>query len=237
MTDKSRLMKTIAVLQNTDAEHLGLVEDHLEGRNIRFRYIRPAHDERWEEKFDLPKDGLIVLGAAPYGTVSTPVVPLLEKKVTVINNCLQEQLPTLAFGTGTQLLMLAAGGAVRPSELSFSIDTAKRIHENALNGYIPEQYPMITYMRDFPVLPDHAEIHAALPDGTPALFQLPGNCLGFIGHPGMKSAMLEDSMVQTPAFHTAGPGDLVEVRRIQPQVEQSLVMMMTGVIQLTGWMN
>ena len=34
-------MKLIHVVQHTSAEYLGLIEDHLEGRGIRFRYHRP----------------------------------------------------------------------------------------------------------------------------------------------------------------------------------------------------
>ena len=34
-------MKTVCVLQHTEAEYLGLMEDHFEGRNIRFVYKRP----------------------------------------------------------------------------------------------------------------------------------------------------------------------------------------------------
>jgi hypothetical protein len=34
-------VKTVAVIQHTEAEYLGMIEDHLEGRNVRFRYFRP----------------------------------------------------------------------------------------------------------------------------------------------------------------------------------------------------
>ena len=34
-------MKNICVIQHTEAEFLGLMEDHFEGRNIRFHYNRP----------------------------------------------------------------------------------------------------------------------------------------------------------------------------------------------------
>ena len=34
-------MKTLCVLQHVQAEFLGLLEDHFEGRNIRFHYCRP----------------------------------------------------------------------------------------------------------------------------------------------------------------------------------------------------
>ena len=125
-------MRTIAVLQNTDSEHLGLVEDHLEGRNIRFRYVRPAHDSDWVRKAEMPKDGLILLGAAPYGTVSEPKMPLIDHKLRITEACLRKNLPILAFGTGAQLLCLALGGKVEQSELRLSVDSAYRTFDEAL---------------------------------------------------------------------------------------------------------
>ena len=41
---------TLQVIQHTSAEYLGLIEDHLEGRSIRFRYCRP-----FTGKVPLPK--------------------------------------------------------------------------------------------------------------------------------------------------------------------------------------
>ena len=230
-------MKTVSVLQNTDAEHLGLIEDHLEGRNIRFRYIRPAHDSSWVAKFDLPKDGLIILGAAPYGTISSPKLPLLDQRVKIIEACIDERLPVLAFGTGTQLLMLACGNTVKPSELSLRVQTAKKVDSEALNGHLPEEYPVVTYMRDIPVIPSDSRTLSITEDGVPALFQIFDNCLGFIGHPGLKSAMIEDSIVQMPAFDVAEPEVLEIIRNRQSEIELALASIMTGVIQLTGWMR
>ena len=230
-------MKTISVLQNTDAEHLGLVEDHLEGRNIRFRYVRPAHDKNWVNAMNQPKDGLIILGAAPFGTVSSPKLPLLNQRVKTIENCLTKQLPILAFGTGTQLLMLACGSKVEPRKLSLGIDTARKVDQDALSGHLPDEYPVITYMRDYPVIPDYARVLSITADGSPALFELFDNCLGFIGHPGLKSAMIEDSIVQMPAFDVDNPEVLEDIRKQQTEIEGTLVSIMTGVIQLTGWMR
>ncbi|MGB5578544.1 MAG: hypothetical protein WBM88_14140, partial [Woeseiaceae bacterium] len=34
-------MNVVAVVQHTSGEYLGLMEDHLEGRQIRFQYFRP----------------------------------------------------------------------------------------------------------------------------------------------------------------------------------------------------
>ena len=230
-------MKTISVLQNTDAEHLGLVEDHLEGRNIRFRYIRPAHDSNWASNLSQTKDGLILLGAAPFGSVSSPKLPLLEQRVKIIKDCLDQQMPILAFGTGTQLLTLATGGSVEPRELLLEIQTARRVDDQALNGHLPEEFPVVTYMRDFPNLVENARVLAVTERDEVALFQLYDNCLGFIGHPGIKSAMIEDSVVQLPALNDLDLDALESIRSQQADIEEVLVSMMTGVIQLTGWMQ
>ena len=36
------IVRTLAVIQHTSADYLGLMEDHLEGRRIRFHYYRPV---------------------------------------------------------------------------------------------------------------------------------------------------------------------------------------------------
>ncbi len=230
-------MRTIAVLQNSDAEHLGLIEDHLEGRNIRFRYVRPAHDSDWIRTAELPKDGLILLGAAPYGTVSEPKIPLFDHKMRIIDGCLRKNLPILAFGTGAQLLSLALLGTVEPMDLTVSVERAYRTDERALNGYLPEEYPVVTFMRDAPGAPPESTVLAESEDGRPMLFQAHYNCLGFYGHPGIKTAMIEDAIVQAPGFELGDAAVLSEVRSCQTELENALVPLMTGIIQITGWMQ
>ena len=230
-------MRTIAVLQNTDSEHLGLVEDHLEGRNIRFRYVRPAHDSDWVRKAEMPKDGLILLGAAPYGTVSEPKMPLIDHKMRITEACLRKNLPILAFGTGAQLLCLALGGKVEQSEMRLSVDSAYRTFDEALNGYLPQQYPVVNFMRDTPGAPPGAVVLSESEDGRPLLFQAHDNCLGFSGHPGIKSAMIEDAIVQAPGYDFGNTEALNELRQCQEELENTLVSMMTGIIQITGWMR
>ena len=230
-------MQTIAVLQNTAFEHLGLIEDHLEGRNIRFRYIRPTYDKDWRQTINQPKDGLIVLGAAPYGTVGTPVLDQLEDKIEAVRTCLKEKIPVLAISTGTQILSLASGNPVLPKQLTLEIKTAHQARSDSLNGYMPEKFPVATYMRDLPAIPEKAEILATFQDGSPAVFQMFETCLGFIGHPGMKSAMIEDSFVQIPEEAIDASDALGQLRVRQRELEDALVSMMTGIIQITGWMN
>ena len=230
-------MQTIAVLQQTDAEHLGLVEDHLEGRNIRFRYIRPAHDNDWIRKAELPKDGLILLGAAPYGTVSTPKIPLFDHKMRIIEACLLKSLPILAFGTGAQLLTLALHGRVEPTDLNICVERAHRTLDTALNGYLPAEYPVVTFMRDAPEPPPESKVLAKTANGRPLLFEARGNCLGFYGHPGIKSAIIEDAILQMPGHDFGDASVLEQIRLVQSELENALISMMTGIIQITGWMR
>ena len=70
-------MKTIWVLQHTEAEYLGLMEDHFEGRNLRFRYFRPFAAGGMVPEVPGNADGLILLGGGPYGIVSGHLLPSL----------------------------------------------------------------------------------------------------------------------------------------------------------------
>jgi hypothetical protein len=71
-------MKALCVLQHTEAEYLGLMEDHFEGRNIRFSYKRPFAPGGTIPADAGDYDGLILLGGGPYGIVSGHLLPSLE---------------------------------------------------------------------------------------------------------------------------------------------------------------
>ena len=49
-------MNVVAVIQHTSGEYLGLMEDHLEGRRIRFQYFRPFASGGKLPAGDLPAD-------------------------------------------------------------------------------------------------------------------------------------------------------------------------------------
>ncbi len=230
-------MHTISVLQNTDWEYLGFVEDHFEGRNIRFRYIRPAHQVTWQKTIRDLTDGLVILGAAPYGTVSDPVIAGLQAKIDAIGTYLDSNLPVVGFGSGAQMLALACGYSVEPRPMTVSVETAYKTNDDALNGFLPERYPVITFMQDVFEIPDEVKVLSRTQSGQTALFQLNGNCFGFLGHPGMKSAMIEDALVQCPEHSDYDIEQLQSVRNHQDDIASSLVSIMTGLIQVTGWMR
>lgn len=230
-------MKTLTVLQHTSAEYLGNIEDHLEGRRIRFRYSRPFATGGRVPKAGQLLDGLVLLGGGPWGSAGGRNVPTLIEELTLTKAALQKGLPVLGFGLGAQLLSIMAGGSVEQTELRFEIDEARRVDAAALGGFLPERYPLVLYGRDRPVPPPDARILAVDSTGHPALFQVGDNALGFTGHPGVKPAIIEDLIMEFDEA-PADPGPaLARLREVQNSVEDALVPIMAGVVKLCRWME
>ena len=218
------------VIQHTDGEHLGHLEDHLEGRNIRFTYMRPHTTSGTLPATVAYTDGVIVLGGGPWGAAGGRDVPTLADEVALVRDCMLRGVPVIAFGLGAQILALASGGGVEPAELRFEIIEASRTRDDALGGFLPEAFPVAVYMRDWPLPPPHADILANDAAGRALLFQPAPNCLGFVGHPGTKAGIIEEG--------PADPGpSLAELRRRQSEFEDALVRIMTGVVSIAGWMD
>jgi len=150
-------MKYLSVIQHTSADYLGLMEDHLEGRGIRFNYSRPFTEGASPPDIATIGDGLILLGGGPWGSAGTRDVPTLDVEVKLVRACLMMGKPVLAFGLGAQILSLAADGAVESSPLEFLAGTATRTDNNALNGFLPQKFAHITYGRDRPLPPPYAK--------------------------------------------------------------------------------
>lgn len=225
------------VIQHTDAEYLGLIEDHLEGRGIRFHYLRPHTGGGWAIRVAVPSDGLILLGGGPWGTASAPLLPTLQPEVELARGYLEMRLPVIGFGTGAQILAIAAGGRAEPRPLAFRVARAHRLVDGALSGALPESFPSVVYGRDRAMPPADAEILAEEEDGGAALFAIGDNAFGFAGHPGIKSGIVEDYVMasdDTPEGVAAG---LEALRAAQAEIADSLSRIMVGLIRATGWMR
>jgi len=225
------------VIQHDSSEYLGLIEDHLEGRGVRFRYCRPFAGKSPLPREDALGDGLLLLGGGPWGSAGARDVPTLEAEVALARAALARDKPVVGIGLGAQILALAAGGRSEPTPLSFEVGTARRTSERALNGYLPENYPLATYMRDWPVPPKHADVLARDDKGRAVLWQFGRAAFGFAGHPGIKLAMVEDLIME----FEEGPGEiepgLAQLRHAQRSIEDALVPIMTGLVQITGWIR
>lgn len=228
---------SLYVIQHTDSEFLGLIEDHLEGRGIRFTYMRPH-----TAKGRLPAtvkftDGVFLLGGGPWGAAGVNDLPSLIEETELTRQCLAQGTPVIGIGLGASILALAAGGKAEACKIRFHVGEARRIDDGALNGFLPATFPYAVFMRDRPVPPPAARVLAVDEDGRPALFQVGANAFGFVGHPGIKVAMVEDLAMEF--------GDVVlnllegfdKLRSRQRAIEDALVPIMTGLVQITGWMR
>lgn len=230
-------MKILAVVQHTSAEYLGNIEDHLEGRRIRFRYSRPFTAGGRVPKPGSLLDGLVLLGGGPWGSAGVRNVPTLDQEVELTRAAFARGLPVLGIGLGAQILAIAAGGGSEPSDLVFDVGEATRTHPGALAGFLPERYPLVVYGRDRPQLPPGAEVLARDAAGQPALFQVGEKALGFTGHPGTKPAIVEDLIMEFDEV-PAGTGPALErLRTVRVGLEDALVPIMTGVVRILGLMD
>ncbi len=230
-------MKTLCVVQHVEADYLGLIEDHLEARAIRFGYCRPfvAGGRVPQEAGDY--DGLILLGAGPLGVVSGPLVPSLGAELRLTADFLKRGLPVVGFELGAVILAAAAGGGAAEAPLRFTVGSARRAVSDALGGYLPDRFSYATYMRDRPVLPATGRVLAAGDDDEPAVFQIGETAVGFLGHPGMKVAMVEDLIMASDDAPEDTAAGLEALRTAQSGIAESLTHIMVGLVEQTHWMT
>lgn len=230
-------MNVVAVVQHTAGEYLGLIEDHFEHRRIRFQYFRPFAGGRKLPAHDVPADALLLLGGGPWGSAGTRDLPTLAAEVALTKALLEQGTPVIAFGLGTQILALAAGGGSETTDYVFEVSEVTRTDENALNGYLPERFDQVIFMRDRPLLPDHAKVLAVNAAGHPAVFRVGDNAYGFLGNPGIKVGMVEDLVMEFEEVPDGAAEQLDRLRGLQTTLEDHLVPIMTGLIQCTALMS
>jgi len=229
-------MKTLLVLQHVEAEYLGLMEDHLEGRNIRFHYCRPFTPGATVPAAAEEYDGLVVLGAGPHGIVSGRLIPSLGPELRLTRSFLERGLPIIGIGAGACILSTAAGGGTDNAPLRFVVETARRVTPDALGGHLPLSFPIAIYMRDRPVMPADSKVLAVGVGGEPRVFQVRDNCFGFLGHPGIKSGMIEDLIMEFEDVPEGTAETLDLLRAAQGGIASALGEIMAGLIKLTHLM-
>ncbi len=230
-------MKTLCVVQHIEAEYLGYLEDHLESRSIRFRYVRPfTPSGKLPQKIE-EFDGLVLLGAGPFGIVSGSLLPSLGPELRLAKSFLDGGKSVVGIGLGAVLLAVAAGGGAAEMPLRFEVGTARREQADALGGTLPETFPYAAYLRDAAVLPASARVLASSQGSDPLIFSLGENALGFIGHPGFKAAMAEDIIMESAETPAETAESLAKLRESQPGITEALSSMMVGIVRQCGWMS
>ena len=204
---------------------------------MRFRYCRPFTAEGALPVAGTLSDGLILLGGGPWGSAGERDLPTLAAEVELARGVLKRGWPLVGIGLGAQIVAIAAGGSSQAAALEFHVTTATRTTDNALNGFLPPEYPLAIYGRDRALPPANARILSTDEKATPALWQVGERTFGFAGHPGLKVAMVEDLIME---FEESPPDiepGLAALRQRQRALEDSLVGIMTGLVQATGWME
>ena len=85
--------------------------------------------------------------------------------------------------------------------------------------------------------PGYSQILARDGAGEPALWQVGANAFGFSGHPGLKVAMIEDLIMEFEEAPADPVPTLRDLRAAQRAIEDALVPIMTGLVQMTGLMQ
>lgn len=231
-------IKTLAVVQHTSSEYLGLIEDQLESRRIRFRYFRPFTSGGRAPRPAEAAEGLILLGGGPWAaSPGARRLPSLDEEVALAAGALEAGTPVVGFGLGAQILALAGGGGVRPGPLEFEVGIARRVVDEALAGYLPRRYPLVRYGPDRLMLPREARTLASDESGRVALFQLGERAFGFAGHPGVKSAIIEDLIMEFPEAPAETVAPLAILRANQLELHAALGAVMTGLVRCLGLMG
>jgi len=230
-------MNILNVVQHTSADYLGLIEDHLEGRRIRFQYFRPFTEQGKIPQAGDVCDGLMLMGGGPWGSAGGRDLPTLLQEIRLTRAMLDQGKPVIGIGLGAQILAIAAGGSSEPAGLEFRTAYARRVEDDALAGFMPQRFPQVVYMRDRPVPPSDARVLAENEQKRPAVFQVGENALGFSGHPGFKTAMAEDLIMEFEESPDHPAPQLERLQLMAREVEDALVPIMTGIIKLTGLMQ
>ena len=142
----------------------------------------------------------------------------------------------VGIGLGAVILATAAGGGAVEAPLRFTVEDARRLSADALGGHLPERFPMALYMRDRPALPAAATVLAEGASGAPLVFQNGSKAFGFLGHPGIKSAMIEDMAMEFDETPEGLADGLERLRERQGAIAEALSEIMIGLIQQTNWM-
>ena len=231
-------MQTLCVVQHTEGEYLGLMEDHFESRSLRFIYARP-----FTAGGSIPASaegfaGLILLGAGPRGVVSGELLPSLNAETRLTQAFLDAGLPVIGIGTGSLILARACGCTIEAAPLRFEIGHARRTRDDALAGFMPPRFAYASYLRDR-IRPDaDTEVLAVdEADAAPMVFRLRGNCLGFTAHPGIKTGMIEDLVMEFDEAPENIPERLAHMTLEQHAIADALSSLMVGIVKVCGLMS
>ncbi|MCG5499424.1 type 1 glutamine amidotransferase [Ectothiorhodospira lacustris] len=232
-------MKNYAVVQHSYAEFLGLIESHLERRDIGFSYFRPFVGQGLPGSA-APFDGLWLLGGA-WSTADETHNPQVPDELHLIGIFQKARRPVVGLGMGGLLVAQASGGeASREPAFRAGFVTARK----TVTG---EGDPLAEAVDGRQVLVMHHG-SVALPEGlTPILVDDSGRWLairpdpmtyGLLFRPELKPGMLED-IIMEPG-HNPPPNItelLVQAREAWPGMQDLTAQVVAALVTALGLMQ
>ena len=143
--------------------------------------------------------------------------------------------------SASSMLRCTARSFARPASMSCGASSNSMMRSSTIATLIPG-WPAKPSARSptcqsaaRPLPPAHAKVLAEDPRGRPALWQIGKSAFGFAGHPGLKVAMVEDLIMEFAEAPPDPGAELAKLRAATRAMEDALVPIMTGLVQLTGW--
>jgi GMP synthase-like glutamine amidotransferase len=228
-------MKSLHVVQHTASENLGGLEDQFRRRGVGFQYQKPLTAGKIPTSA-VNSDGLILLGGGAWGTHGErTTLPSLDQELRFSYDHLKRNRPVVGLGLGAQIVSIAAGGSTEQSATRVHTGMARRVHNNALSGQMPESFPFVSFMRDRVVLPHDGDVLAVDENDDPVVFSVGPDVICMTCHPGTGPKMLRALAAEVQASEEDLKEELSFVDAHYEQMSISLDAMMHGIVAATGW--
>ena len=185
-------MKTVVVLRHVAFEDLGTLGDVLSTRGCNVHYLEAGWDDLSRVNA-VDADLFIVLGG-PIGVYDQADYPFLKDEMSILEQRLEADLPTLGICLGAQLMARVLGANIYPGQ------QGKEIGWSPIELSESGQKSCLTYLKNYSVLHWHGDTFD-LPSGCTHLassakyqnqaFSYKQNCLALQFHPEVYPRGLE----------------------------------------------
>ena len=164
------------------------------------------------------------------------LIPSLGAELRLTQDFLDRGLPVIGIGIGACILSTAAGGGAEEAPLRFTLDNARRVVPDALSGPFAANFPgRGLYARSPGSARRGQGSGGRRARRTGSFFRLRDNCFGFVGHPGIKSAMIEDLIMEFDEVPEGTAETLAELRAVQGEIAAALAAIMVGLVEMTAF--
>lgn len=171
------------VIQNIECEPLGTIGSAA-SESVDFTYTRPFFGEALPASLE-SWEALIILGG-PMAAYETDANPYLLKELGLIEQAIEEDIPTLGICLGSQLIARAAGGRVFPGDVREvgwgSVELTAAGNQDRLFTGLAQELPVFQLHGDTFDLPSGATVLAGNDNYPNQAFRIGGFVYGLQFH-------------------------------------------------------